>query len=456
MGQTINKKLLTYMVFFAIMALFFCTYLRVSLLFLYPVAAIVALYAFNWKISKNLLYLLGVVLVCWILSFRNGFHIKYNLVSFYYIIPFLFLLLSVPQHRSAADSWQRRPGDRSFLKLLMTAITPVVILNDIIGISQYINNPNDDSFVGIYGIFTVSQNGLSILNSILFFYYLAAFLSNRKRINLALCGFFITCAVMGFYGAGFVVLLASLSLTFLKFRRKSLLQFTFFTLVTLIASTMLMKTISPDTYQYNIAIIKKFLRPSAENAPRKITSFKNYFTGYGSHPADMLLGSGPGTYNSRSAFMVGSPTYFNLDIVKSPQQPYFFRNYAYPLWNASNTGPYDGFMNQPFSSILALLGEYGLIFTILLGLLFAHGFRRINRLNSREAWAAGLSTEIRTYKFVSIYMLLLIIIDNYLEYPEIIGLLVIILKLCEQELQKLFTLRKPALPPAPSGYDTSR
>jgi len=425
----VQQKIFAYQATFVLLAVLFCTYLRLSLLFVYPLIAVFIFYLCNWKLSRNALWIFALLLICWVFSFRNGLYLKYNLVSFYYYLPFLLLLFANPQ-----------PGKEhpNFFKLMMTALTGVVIINDIPGIIQYCIHPNDDSFVGIYGIFTVSQNGLSILNAILFFYYLAKFQSDKKYINLGLLVFFLICCVLGFYGAGQLVLIASIVLSFLKIKGKNLIQLALVSIVTLSVVVILMKLISPNTLDYNINIIRLFLDPSAPGAPRKLTAFQNYFTAYPSHIIDFLFGSGPGTFNSRSAFMVGSPTYFNVDFIKSDVQPFYFKNYAYPLWNYTNTGPYDGFMNQPFSSLLALLGEYGLIITSLILVVIGNRFVYYSRISNDLIRQSGTSVELKMYKFCSIYAALLVIIDNYIEYPEIIALLLIIAKLGRQQLNKIF------------------
>lgn len=431
-------RLSAYQVAFMLLALVFCTYLRISLLLIYPLVVVGVFYLLNWRLDRNGLYILGWVALCWILSFRDGFYPKYNILSFYYFIPFILLLFAVPQKTSFDVRWRKEYENTNFLRLLMNSLTVLIIMNDVAGIIQYARNPGDDNFVGLYGSFTVSQNGLSIINSILFFYHLTVYQHRRKNIHLILCGFFIICSVLGFYGAGMMVLMVALVLTYLKLRKKNILQLVFLTFFTLSIVVVLMKLISPNTYDYNVAIIERFLSPNAANAPRKLIAFKNYFEGYTSNLADMLFGSGPGTFNSRSAFMVGSPSYFYFDPIKSAAQPHYFKNYAYPLWNASNTGPYDGFMNQPFSSILALLGEFGLIFTMGLFVLMANRFKYFSKLSNKMARSAGVSIEAKMYRFISIYALLLIIIDNYMEYPEIIGLVIIIIKLSQQELRRAF------------------
>ncbi|HUQ65006.1 MAG TPA: hypothetical protein VM101_02555 [Flavitalea sp.] len=430
MDLAINQKSTGYKPALILMAILFCTYLRVSLLLIYPAIVIICFYIFHWKLDRNILIVSGLIILFWIASLRNGFFIKYNLVSFYYFIPFILLLFARPLEVIR----------NNYLNILMSALTVIIIINDIAGIIQYIRKPNDDSFIGFYGIFTVSQNGLSIVNSILFFYYLTSFQVYRKITHFLLLMFFLICTVLGFYGAGLMVFLAAIFLTYLKISKKNILNLIVISLLTLGIIILLMKLISPYTYEYNLAIVNRFLHPTPQTIPRKLIIFQNYAEGYTSNFLDLLFGSGPGTFNSRTAFMVGSPTYFNVDIIKSEAKPYYFNNYAYTLWNPGNTGPYDGFMNQPFTSILALLGEYGLIVTVLIITVVVSNFMRLKRFYSEKVINRSLLIPSDMYKFCSYNLLFLIIIDNYIEYPEIIGLILIIIKLSHQQLLSNYIL----------------
>jgi hypothetical protein len=429
MNMATEQKIPGHLVVFLLLAALFCTYLRISLLFIYPLLVLAIFVGFRWKLDRDAIILFIFLLAIWLFSFRNGFNFKYNLVSFYYLIPFLLLLFAVPPKIAT---------ERNYLRIFMDSITVVAVINNLIGIVQYIITPNDDSFSGIYGRFTVSQNGLSIVNAILFFYHITAYQHNRRTYSMVLAGFFIVSSVMGFYGAGLLVLIGALVLTYFKVKLSNIIQLILFTAATVLAVYVVMKLISPSTLEYNLNIIDRFMNATGSNVPRKLVIFQNYFEAYSTHFVDMLFGSGPGTFNSRSAFMVGSPGYFDIDIIKSNHQPYFFREYAYTLWNPSNTGPFDGFMNQPFTSLLAILGEYGLIFTILLFYAVTRRFSFFVKEGNRRAQDEGVSLEFRMYKFCSIFTLLLAIIDNYIEYPEIMALLLITIRFSQQELRKAF------------------
>jgi len=420
-----RRTILTRSAFF-VMAMLFCTYFRVAFLLIYPLVVGLAFYAFNWKVNRSAHLILGLSFLFWLFSLRHGLFLTYNLVSFYYFVPLvLFIMASPTPVHSAGNNF----------RVFMMMLTVIGIVNDIAGIIQYIHQPGDDNFVGIYGHFTVSQNGLSILNGVLFFYYFSIYLRQKDTLSLVLLILFLVSCVLGFYGAGQILLVCAIAGTFLKLRAKNIVIVLVVGSLTAVVVALLMKTISPLTYDYNIAVIRRFVNPDLAHAARKEIAFINYFKGYSHNLGDLLFGSSPGTFNSRTAFMVGSPTYFNIEWIKSASKPYYFNYYAYPLWNPTNTGPYDGFMNQPFSTLLALAGEYGLIVTTALISFVILTFRRMSKVISRQIKFFDIGVEGNMFKFCWIYAMLLMVVDNFMEYPEVIALLLIIAKLSQQKIR---------------------
>ncbi len=426
MQLTVERKIAQHLLGSAILALIFCTVLRISFLMIYPLFVVFVFYLFNWKVSRNFFYILGFAVLFWLYSMRDGVFLKYNLVSLYYFIPFILLLCATP----ARDEYSR-----DYLRLLMNALSAFAIINNLFGIYQYSQHPYDDSFQGIYGTFTVSQNGLSIINAVLFFYHITAWQHRSKKIHLWLAAFFIICAVMGFYGAGMMAFLCAVVLTTLRIRWKNIVLLIISLILLLLILYVVMRIVSPLTLDYNLNILKMFIDPAAGRTPRKLVIFNNYYIAYTRDAVDMLFGSGPGTFNSRTAFMVGSPTYFNIQFIKSDVQPLYFANYAYTLWNPGNTGPYDGFMNQPFTSLLALLGEYGLLITLAILFIWVGRYRSVVKSWSNSVKNYGLSLPFKMFKFCSVFAMLLMVIDNYMEYPEILSLLLIIATLGYQQLR---------------------
>jgi len=348
------------------------------------------------------------------------------------MIPFVIFLFANPSEYSV-----RRVD---LLKIFFRCLSIIAVVNDFVGYIQVIRYPkSDDSFEGIYSSFSVSLNGLVILNAILFFYYFSLNLAQRKTRYLMAAFFFMSSSVMGFFGAGLVVIIAAFILTFFTPSLKSIIKTFFIAAFSLTAVYFLLLYIKPNVLEYNLTNVKKIASFDIENGPRKVISFYNYTISYPQNAKDFLFGSGPGTFNSRSAFTVGSPSYFTgASFLKSSEQPYYFMNYSYPLWNETNTSQaqyLDGFRNQPFSSILAFLGEYGIVFFFLLAGFYYKYYTKVSRLYYE---AKDILTEVyfRLFKFLSILLPFLLLIDNFYEYPEMMLLIILCLKLLHIELKK--------------------
>lgn len=428
MENSSSIRLNKFHIVFFLLAILLTTVVRASLILVSPFVILILIGQLRLTWNSSILILMVVLSISYLLSFFNGFYLSYNLVSFYYVLPFLLLLFTRPGEVI---------GKKNLLDLFFRYIAFFIIINDLVGILQYIEVPNDDSFAGIYGHFTVTQNGLSLINSILFYYYAKRFQYGNRPVDLVLFIFFLLCALMGFYGAGMVILLAALILATFKISVTRIIQGVFISVLVVAVVYYITGVISPATLQYNKNVIKRFRGNTNQSPPRKLLAFSNYVDGYLSEPKDLIFGSGPGTFNSRSAFLVGSPDYFApAAFIKSEKKPYYFENYAYTLWNPSNIVKYhEGFMNQPFSSLLAFLGEYGLLFTVCFFYLY---YRRYKRAGAFQATTMEQRIARDLNKFISIFLVFLLIIDNYVEYPEITIFLLTIMKLSEIESRKEF------------------
>ncbi len=407
------------------------TFLRVSLLLLYPFLALLVASFLRLRLSNPLLILLTLAMTGFLLSLFPHFFLKYNLLSLFYMLPFLLLLFADPP-----PVYRIRTG---YTRIFIQCLAIVTAINDIIGFVQVIRNPlYDDSFIGIYSRYSISMNGLMLMNTVVFFFYFLQYIEKKKPGYLLISLFFMTSSILCYYGAGLVVCTIAFILSFFKPNMRSLLKTISFGLLAVASIYYLMRLVKPGTLDYNIANIKKLLTFDPINGPRKITSFYNYLISYPSHPQDFLLGSGPGTFNSRTAFMVGSPSYFTtIDFIKDTAQPYYFKNYAYTLWNDSNTSQalyMDGFRNQPFSSVLAFLGEYGLVFSCCFLIFYFRLYKKTTQLLAAQRQNKNSLALFRFFKFLFILLPLLLLIDNYFEYPEIMLLLLVSMKMVQVDL----------------------
>jgi len=429
-----NRSLLTrYSIFFLLLAIILGTFFRISLIVISPFVIVATCLYLKLRMTNSLLFLLLLITVSLLLSFFNGLFLKYKLLSLYNMLPFIVLLFADPKNRSDDQA--------NVVSQLFKCLSLVAFINDIVGFVQLINNPDiDDSFFGIYSKFSVSLNGLVLFNAILFFYYFCLFLYDKKSRHIVYSLFFLGSSIMGFYGAGLIVVVIAFILVFFKPTLKAVIRTLSITVVSIFIIYYLLLYFKPNVLDYNLSNIKKIAKFDNQNGPRKVVSFYNYGISYPHDLKDFLFGSGPGTFNSRSAFIVGSPTFFDAaTILKSEAKPYYFKNFAYTLWNSNNTSQLlyqDGFRNQPFSSLLTFLGEYGLIFTICFFMLF-YDFYKKATVRSHGENERLISAYVRIFKFLSILLILLLCIDNFFEYPEIIVLILTSMKVLQIEISKL-------------------
>jgi hypothetical protein len=431
-GEHIRKTRNSFIVLI-VLSLIIGTFLRISLLLIYPIITLFILAFYRFKITPSFVLLLGIVAASFLLSLFENIFIKYKLLSLSYMLPFLLLLFCNP----AVEKNEKV----NHLSIYITCLTAVALINDVMGLIQVIIYPySDDSFVGIYSQYSLSINGLMLLNTILFFYYFMSFVAHRKLWYLAPSAFFLCCSILGYYGAGLAIFMMAFVFAFFKFKLAAMLRTVSVGLASLALVYLFMYFVKPLVLEYNIANIKKLAVFDPERGARKVKSFYNYGISYPRNARDFLLGSGPGTFNSRSAFMVGSPSYFQiLPSIKDDRQPYYFKNYAYTLWNANNTKKelyLDGFRNQPFSSVLAFLGEYGLIFTFVFIWLYYRYYKRVASLY-KSMKDDEVTVNFRFFKFLIILLPLLLLIDNYYEYPEIMLLVILAIKFAHARIEQL-------------------
>jgi hypothetical protein len=404
------------------------TFFRISLLVLYPFVVVLLIAHFRFKLSAAIIPVLALLVAGFIFSFINGIYWQYKLLSLYHMLPFVLLLFAVPTEKTLVE--------RELLPKFMSVLAVVAIINDIAGYIQFIKEPGDDSFKGIFSTYSYALYGLVIINLVLFTYYFGLYLQGKQKKELFKSSFFLISGVMGFYGAGLGAFLIAFVLSFFTLKLSSLVKTVLISAVSLLCVYYLTLKLRPEALRYYEASVQKMVHFEKTNGPRKIISFYNYVQAYPANPKDLLLGSGPGTFNSRSAFMIGSPSYSRIVApLKSDDQPYYFKNYAYTLWNDTNTSQalyLDGFRNQPFSSLLAFLGEYGLLFTIvLLGCTFAY-YKRVTGtvVKKKKAFIAAAWQ----FRFLLIFLSILFVIDNYYEYPETVILILFTMKLLHVQL----------------------
>ncbi|WP_157449750.1 hypothetical protein [Croceitalea dokdonensis] len=159
--------------------------------------------------------------------------------------------------------------------------------------------------------------------------------------------------------------------------------------------------------------------------PRKITFYKGVLLRIKETPSILVLGTSPGTYNSRAAFLLNgdlSRTKILKDNVK--KRPPYHQTDVFPLFNTITTRvPWmGGTRNQPFSSVIAIFMEYGFILGILtMYILYRASMNIIDKHKN--------SDDYYPLQFILIYTFLLSFFVYYFELVEYALPIVLLLKM---------------------------
>ena len=427
-------------------AVILVTIFRVGLVIIYPLFVIVFCYIFNFRLSVGFTVLFFFSLVLLPLAFVfNEQPLMFNTVlSIYIIYPVLFLFLSRYSHA------RREIEEKSLHKRFIKYLTIIMTFNNLIGVVQFIILRYDDSFTGLYGTHGTGAHGLGIINGLLFINYFIRFKHNPRWGLLFLMLFFLCSFVMSFFGLALVLLLASFLLYYFFFQFSIGNTLKFGSLVFIILVVLFLTSSKTFTYNYNTlentAIMVSDQDFSTETEmPRKLTLFYNYATVFASDAKLFLFGTGPGTFNSRTSFLLNGDYSNNLLVnIVGANEPEYAAEYAYSLWNSSILSIQfnDGTRNQPFSSVLAFLAEYGFLFSLILLIISIRKFRYVLKgLHS----AAEFSTNAverrgflvnREFLIVAgLFVILLLLTNNLIENTEIL-VFIIVMKLMEMTLPR--------------------
>lgn len=447
MQEVKNNRVELTKLFLFIIAILALSFLRPMLFVLFPIIVLLFIYLFRLRFSYNLAVLLGLIILTTIASsiYVKEFNLSNYILSYYFIIPILFLYFS---------SAKLRDYQFNYFEYFIKIVTLILLVNNTIGFIQYFTKPSDDAFMGFYGKSGLGVHTLSLVNLIIGVYYGFKFQNNKSKINLALFLFFLSSSFFCFYGLGLVIFILSVFLYNLTF--KNLIK----QVIVIVTVTFLLGVFlyffRRETLLYNYHNLKKIelifknniSKDSELDIPRKLILHKNFINIYTNDFGLLFLGSGPGTFNSRTSFLLNGDYSTNkyLTNIFGISNPSYAAEYVYPLWNSKITslslyklGIYnDGTRNQPFSSIVSLLSEYGLFIFVVLFILILNKYKlliiKINTAQSVFKQEFQIIIYKKYIKFVSIFTILNLFTDNFLEYPEIMILYLIIFKLIEMSI----------------------
>ena len=403
------------------------TFLRAFLILTVPVFMFSLMYVYRLKLTKNIFLLFVLLFVSLIINLIfNELYIVNNIFSILLLYLSVIVLLLKPKRQYVS------------IEMWMNISSKVLILVNLTGFINFAyvyltgNGLIDDGFNGLYGRSGLSMHTFSLVNFIYCIYYFT-----KAKYKRAV--FFFFSGFMCFYGLGLLLFIGSIAIVFLVNLKAKYIRYIVITPLFAWFIIVISTKINPHVFSYmnnNIQRVKRTItdkRPypnelrdvndfKTVKTPRKIMAFEGGIRVM-SNPLIFLFGTSPGTYNSRASFLLNGEYTRNKLFKKINNRPFYANRDIYPLWNKNITYQYnDGTRNEPFSSILALSVEYGVLQILLISFLFWNSYRR-------------LKTENGDHKFfiqsLFYFLLLNLLTENYLEYPEFILLIIIIYKSIE-------------------------
>lgn len=304
--------------------------------------------------------------------------------------------------------------DHNVAKKLLRIFTYLMVLQGAIGVIQFLVFRYDDAFIGFYGRGGLQGHGLAIVYCFLSVFYFSGVSIFERNKSLLISIFFFICFVLCFYGSGlFYFFLAILIASPFRKNLASLL----FIFPLIIFSYIIISWLNPKVIYYNTSVLLYFYDSLmsyyagfvSPGTPRRLSFMLDFFNFYFSDPSWMLFGIGGGSFNSRISFLFNGD-YSSFDFLPIARHS-FAENLVFIHWNRDLTTQLfsDGSMNQPFSSFISLLAEYGIFFTF--ALLY---FVLLKIFNTVKIFS--LSAAIF---FVS-YLSFLIMFENIIEYLEVV------------------------------------
>lgn len=400
------------------------TFLRILLLPALPIVLIFIGYLFGLKLTKQVLLFLSLSLVIIVIGslFNEIFFLNLTASILTCFLPAVFLLLEPTKHPFTTSQWF------SVSAKVLTVVNVSAFI-DFIYVMISKSRLLDDGFIGFYGTSGLNMHTLCIINFIYAVYYFGV-----RKIWWALL--FMFAGFMCFYGLGLILFILVFGICLLTTLNKKYLKYILVSpfmalLLALLISilnprvftymsnniTNAVSAISSISYEEQLNRIKEFKRVET---PRKVLSFVGGYERVLKNPSIIFFGTSPGTYNSRTSFLLNGEYAGSQWTRLVANRPVFASEDIYPLWNKKITYRYnDGTRNQPFSSVLSLTMEYGVIISSAFFVLFAITFKKIRRQNEKLKLFA---------KFFFLYLVFNLLVENYLEYPELMVLVIIIAK----------------------------
>ena len=399
------------------------TFLRKYLVIFSPIVLIVIAYLFRLKLTKNILLIISLTIIFSVISFfKNGFFAANFIISLLlFLLPIIVLLSRAKNQFFELEDWFSLSSKvllfvnfSALINFLFVLISGQGLLDD-----------------GLYGRSGLSMHTLALVNFIYTSYFFV-----QKNFKTGII--FFLSAILCFYGLGTLIFIFTVLIVLILNLNKRYFKYLIVSPVLIIIVFSLLVKIKPTAIHYlnenidravhsftkynnkfdnEMDRVERFL---TTKTPRKILAFRSYFEKITNSKSNILLGIGPGTYNSRTSFLLNGEYTKNPIFKKISSEPPLAVKYIYPLWNSKITYQYnDGTRNEPFSSFLSVLSEYGLIITLMLIYLLFKLYQRVSKVDNRNKFFI---------QFIFLFFALNLMLENYVEYPEFFLLAIIIIK----------------------------
>ena len=319
---------------FTLVTIFGKQYKFYLFIIIYAILTSSVLLFINFSLQYLVMILLGII--TWILCLTNNLVINFNvkknsLKKLYATIDFLF-----------------------DFNILLSFVQYLIMMIEYKTINPFTSQLGTSAGDSIKGIFANSSVNMIVCSFAFIFYY-----SNKKTFKAI---FNIVVMFLTTYMSGILIFFSIFSI-FIFFASKLVLYKKVLIVFAALIIGVLFYSLSKENIDYAIMIGNTVLE---DIPPRKITSFEQTFQNASSNISTLIFGSGMGNFSSRLAFIAGGEyvSWYPALLIKRAD---VFHNNHFQLWNYEVLSvPFsDGTANQPFSVFNQLIGEYGIIGTLI-------------------------------------------------------------------------------------------
>lgn len=276
----------------------------------------------------------------------------------------------------------------------------IAIISKIIFHFDYIKSFNDlDWVTGTFGDF--QANILFLFCAFSFIILISNYMSTKSNSDIIFA--LIAIAIAFSTGSVALTLLFIISLLLFSLFDNHFKKEKKFILIFIIVGTIIFLFVNPTWVVKDIKNLTNYEYLTSRIS--KIDTYKNTFYDMANeYPLEYIIGTGPGNYSSRSAltttgkYIGAYSKIFDTDISEYTSK-YILNQYNHVLENKL------GSMDTPYSSIITLKGEFGLIGFVLFIYLFICIYKKSNHIQ----------------KLVLLFFVTTLFVENYIEFAKVVS-----------------------------------